>query len=263
MKNRFSQKLFSPVVFIIVVCLVCSTFAAAGEQTTKDETVNRLFDESWACLSRMHKDSHALERALDLLEKAKKTAPDNEAVYWKLAEVVFKMADEEKNKDRRRELYEKTIDYSDRALAINPRSVGGHYWKGCACARLAQMSGPLSALGLVRKAKKELYAAIDIDGNHRYSVLARTVLAAIYTASPWPLRDLKKAEKLASRAVALDPRLTLASLQLAKVYLARGDMQAAKKELQRGLSIKNPTYVWDSVLYDWPEMKELLKQTEE
>lgn len=252
-------------VWYFLFALLISGLNHAYADENKGVGVNEVqgrFEKSWHYLTRMHLDKSALGKAVVLLEKGIAIAPDNCEVYWRLAEITFKTADEEKDGVKRKRLYEKTIEYADKALEINPQSLEGQYWKGCSSARLAEMAGIFSAIGLVKGAKEALSKTIEIDSNHRYSVLSKAVLAAIYTVPPWPLKDLEKAEKYALEAVEQDPNLTIASQNLAMFYIASKQMKKARTELERGLAIKNPTYIWDSELYDWPKMRALLKDME-
>lgn len=64
---------------------------------------------------------------------------------------------------------------------------------------------------------------------------------------------------LALWSVNKNPHLTIAALRLAKVYLAMGKKAPATAELNRCITITDPTYIWDAVLYDWPEARAILK----
>ena len=103
---------------------------------------------------------------------------------------------------------------------------------------------------------------IDLDPDHRFAVLAGAVLAAIYTESPWPLRNLDQALAYAKVAVAKDPKLTIASEKLAHVYFKKKQYDQAREAIHQCLSTEEPTYIWDAVLYDWPAAKKLLKEME-
>lgn len=155
-------------------------------------------------------------------------------------------------------MVERTILLAEQALAINPKSVGGMYWAGTAYARLADMSGIFSAAGQVKQAKAYLHQAIDTDPDHRLAVLSGVILAKIYSESPWPIKDMEKAVDLARWAVAKDPNLTLASLTMGRILLEKDETAAARTELNRCLATEHPTYVWDAVLYDWPDAKTVL-----
>lgn len=222
------------------------------------DRIREIFAQGWALEGQMHVDLANLDRAITLYEEAISLAPDNEEARWRLAEVTFKKSEETRDKEERKKLVEKSISLADQALALDPDSVGGMYWGGVARARLADMSGLLAAMKQIGQAKDYLHQAIITDPEHRLSVLSGVILALIYSESPWPLNDMGKASELARWAVAKDPNLTIASLCLGKVYLAEGGKNSAEKELKRCLAIEHPTYLWDAVLYDWPEARTIL-----
>lgn len=234
--------------------------AWAAEAQVPDTPIIVLFDQGWACLGQMHKDPASLDRAVDAYNKVLAMDPDNEDAYWKLAEVTFKMADEADTEERQEELYEKTRDYAEKSLELNPDSLEARYWIGCSRLRLAELAGIFGALGHVSAGKEELHKTIEMDPDHRFSVLARAVLAAVYTESPWPMRDLDKAQELAEQAVVMDPSLTIAWEKLARVYARQDKPDKARETIEKGLAVSEPTYVWDFVLYDRPAMEELQQE---
>src|SRR6056297_2037665 len=78
-----------------------------NQHSSPSDKICRLFEQSWSYFTRMHKDPQALEKAAGILKKAQTLAPDNEDVYWKLAEGTFKMADEAEDEKKQKQLYEK------------------------------------------------------------------------------------------------------------------------------------------------------------
>ncbi|MDD5523948.1 MAG: hypothetical protein PHV90_01770 [Smithella sp.] len=83
--------------------------------------------------------------------------PQNkELLSWKVAEMTFKKADEERDKDNREQLYKGTLSYSQKAIQLDPQSIGGHYWAGLAYVRLAELAGVFSAVGQSTGQKKNL-----------------------------------------------------------------------------------------------------------
>ena len=252
------------IILASTVFFLSSVFALApANNDAREEEIQLLFDQGWQLLSRMHEDLSGLDKALALYDKVLALDPENKDVYWKIAEITFKKADEEADEIKRKALYNKVLEVSKKAAKIDSNSVGAHYWMGVSSVRLAQMSGIVQSLSLVTQAKRELVKAIDLDPDHRFSVLAGAVLAAIYTESPWPLRNLDQALEYAQEAIAKDPKLTIASEKLAQVYFKKKQYDKAKKEIHRCLAIEEPTYIWDSILYDWPAVKRLLKELED
>jgi len=206
----------------------------------------------------MHLDVTNLDKAMALYQEAIAMAPDNEEAKWRLAEVTFKKSEETKDPRERKKLIERSASLADQSLSLNPDSIGGLYWRGVAKARLADMSGLLAAARQIKQAKDDLHRAIRTDPGHRLSILSGVILAMIYSESPWPLKDMKQALDLARWSTAQDPRLTIASLCLGKIYLAEGETELAVQTLEACLATEKPTYVWDAVLYDWPQARSLL-----
>lgn len=241
-----------------VMGVLCLSLPAQGDALP--ERLQEIFDQGWALESRMHEDIANLDRAIQLYEEAVSLAPDNAEAHFRLAEVIFKRSEETKDPDKRKEMVEKSISLAEKALVLKPDCVGGLYWAGTGYARLAEMSGIFSAAKQVKLAKNYLYRAMETDPNHRFAILAGVILSAIYAEAPWPLKDMDKALDLALVSVKKDPHLTIAALRLGKVYLAMGKKELATTQLKRCLEIKPPTYVWDAVLYDWPEARKMLKE---
>lgn len=255
--ERPLKPFFKPIRHFLLMVLL-SVPILPGFAQEVNQRLSDIFDQGWRLEGQMHKDLTNLDRAMALYEEALRIAPDNEEVKWRLGEIIFKKAEEEKDKGKRIGMVEKAVSLAEQAIAINPKSVGGLYWAGTGYARLADMSGVMNALKQVKRAKKYLHQAIETDPSHRFAVLSGVILAAIYQESPWPMKNMEEALFLSTWAVEKDPNLTIASLRLGKIHLSEGKKEAATKELTRCLGIKHPTYVWDAELYDWPEAKRLL-----
>ncbi len=155
------MKLNATIVIIFLFVMVSFTNALSAENGNQQKEISILFDQSWDHFSMMHKDIIELDKAMALIEKVLAIDSMNYDVYWKMAEITFKKADEEKNVDKRKSFYTKTLAYAEKAVEISPDLPEGHYWIGIAVARLAEMSGPLNALGFVKRCKKELNSTIE------------------------------------------------------------------------------------------------------
>ncbi|MBF0099802.1 MAG: hypothetical protein HQK77_02745 [Desulfobacterales bacterium] len=230
--------------------------------TQNQQEIQSLFDEAWALIGKMHENRSLLDEANTIYKRILSMDPNNKDIHWKIAEVTFKKADLLDDKGQRTKGYHEAIEWAKKNFKYAPNSPEAHYWLGCTSARLAEMSGIVSGITLVKEAMKSLEKCIEIDSNNRFATLSKTILSAIYIALPWPLKDVKKAEKLAKEAVEKDPNLTMASEKLASVYIYKKAYQQARQELESCLAIKTPTYIWDSVIYDWPTAKRLLKEIE-
>jgi len=257
----FNTKQFFSLFLVIFIVLAGITSVTAESLPPETKTkLDNYYQQAWNHLKQMHKDVKNLDLAHGLYKKALELSPEYSETYWKLAEICFKKAQAAKDKDQSEKLYRQAMEHAETSLEKNPKSIGGLYWTGTCEAQLADIAGVFKAMKLVKKAKKHLKQCIDLDPSSRFANLSRVILAILYTEAPWPIRDLGEAEKLMDKAVELDPNLTLASVKRAKTLIKKGKKELAIKELQRGLKIQNPTYVWDSELYDWPEAKALLAE---
>jgi len=260
MKKTFLIK--KMMAFVLIMVVYCLPLYAETLSPEKQNQLNAYFQQAWKLLGQMHKDVSNLDKASAIYQKALALAPNHAKTYWKVAEISFKKAQELEPRDKKaaKKLYDQALENAKKAVSLNPNSVGAIYWMGTCEAKLADLAGIFKAMSLVKSAKKNFKKCIELDPKNRFSILSRVILAVLYTETPWPMRDLGEADKLTAKAVEMDPNLTLASVKRARVHIKNKDKDLAKKELQRCLNIKKPTYVWDSVLYDWPEAKELMKQ---
>jgi tetratricopeptide (TPR) repeat protein len=254
--------------FVAAFCLVFLSAASTGQvahcfedgQPGLDYEVERLLDEGWAFFVQMHLGLENLDFAIDAYKKALEKDPYNEDAHWKIAEATLKKGEASTNDQARQELFTQSLAWAQKAVDINPNSAPGYYWMGASRILLAQMAGLFRAAGLARQAQADLRRTIDLAPQNRFAVLAKVVLAAIKAQAPWPMGNLGEAQKLASEAVSQDPNLTLASVTLGEILAAQGHYQRAQQEYIRCLKTENPTYPWDSILYDWPKARIGLSQ---
>ena len=254
---------------LIMLCLLIGIFlvihsssAADPDQLStdnplSDQEIEQIFERGWWLLSQIHRDKSGLDEVILLYQKVLTAYPRHKDIYWKLAEITFKKAETVSAPENSIKLYEKSLDYARKAVDLNPECFEPHFWVGCSSARLAELYSVFRAARIIDEAIDELQLAISIDGDHRLATTANAILAAIYIQMPWPMRNLDKAEHFATTAVTKDPNLTLASLQLATVHAKRKEYHKALQEISRCLSLRQPTYVWDAELYDWPAARKL------
>ncbi len=234
--------------------------AATGAAEDQAEQTRRIYERGWYLLSQIHVDKSGLDEALQLYKGILESAPDEKDIYWKLSEMTFKKAEAQLNDAENREIYETALAYAKTARDRHPDSVEAHFWVGCCSAKLAEIIGNIRAAGIVKEAIRELETTIRMDPEHRFAVAGAAILTAIYTDSPWPLRNLGKAQQYGLQAVDKDPNLTLARVKLAKVYAQQKDIDRARLEALRCVNTAEPTYIWDAVLYNWPEAECLLEE---
>jgi len=90
-----------------------------------------------------------------------------------------------------------------RALQLQPKDAGLHYWLGRSYARMAEVSSPFTAPGNARQARRNLEQAVGLEpGNHVYL----RELFDFYLDSPqWFGGGLQQAASLVERIAPDDP----------------------------------------------------------
>gem|GEM_PF-2319326 len=254
-------------ILMLAICWLSENILAEpkpvmGNNAHNEQKIQRIFERGQWLLSQIHKDMNGLDEAIELFNRVIEMDSDNKDVYWKLSEIFFKKAEAAPDKEKRMELFKKSLSLARKALELDPDSVEPHFCIGGSSAKIAEMTWAVSALLVIREALKEFKAAIKLDPNHRFSIISGAALASIYSEAPWPLNDLEDAEKYAKEAVKKDPNLAFACTVLASVYAKRNKFKEAHLEIARCLSLKQPTYIWDAELYNWPAAKRLLKEIE-
>lgn len=254
------------VLISLFICIHGYAMADVGNQVKEaeltDHEIEHIFNQGWWLLSGIHKDKSRLDEAIILYYRVLTAAPYHKDIYWKLSEITFKKAETINPPEDSIGLYEKSLNYARKSLNRAPDCFESHFWVGCSSARLAELYSVIRAAGVIDEAIDELNIAISIAPRHRLASSANAILAAIYTQLPWPMKDLEKAERFAKTATTKDPNLTLASLHLANVYAKKKEYQKAYQEIARCLSLRNPTYIWDAELYDWPAARTLKLEIE-
>lgn len=243
------------------ICPICIVKAESYRGLSNQEILS-IYEDCWELLSRIHQDTSNLDKAIELYNQVLAAAPEDKDIYWKLSEMTFKKAEATQNEKERIEIYKNALKYAKTAKKNHPDSIEACFWLGCSSARLAEIINGISALPMINVAKKELVIAIKIQPEHRFAILADAILAAIYAGMPWPLQDLEKAEHHAREATRKDPNLTLASVTLAKIFKQQNRFSESRKEAIRCLNLKAPTYLWDAVLYNWPDARQILRSIE-
>lgn len=249
---------------IILLCLVPSIGFAETESfpALSEMEINQIYYQSWQMLSRIHIDETGLDAAIELYKKVLSLAPHDKDIHWKLSEAFFKKAEIMGNDEKSLEIYKIALGYAKEARESYPNAIEAHFWVGCCSIIIAEIINGVRALPMLNEAISELKYTIELDTDHRFAILARAILSAIYSETPWPLRNTKKAERFAMASIEKDPNLTFARVTLAKVYLQQKKYLNAHDEAIKCLSIVEPTYIWDAELYNWPEARRLIKEIE-
>jgi tetratricopeptide (TPR) repeat protein len=183
---------------------------------------------AWDALYARRGDAAALKQLDEALGQAQKATPDDFEVLWRLARVRQWQADGATDAKVKKNLGKQGWELGDKARALMPGRVEGHFFAAAGIGLYSQAVGILTALGegLESKYNERLDTALKIDS--MYERGGPLVLKGrYYYELPWPKRDLKKSASYFQKALARFPEQLRARLYLAETLLADGDEQQA------------------------------------
>jgi tetratricopeptide (TPR) repeat protein len=212
--------------------LVATLVATAGAEARVAGTPEGIL----ARLDRLHErrdQPAALEEARALVDAAVAAAPRDAELLWRGARVIFTQSEEPaRAQAERSQLGKLAWELAERAVAIDPRSAGGHYWAALAIGSYAEGIGILNALasGIEGKFKRHLQRATELDPGYDHGNIP-VVWAAYHLEVPWPKRDRKQAEGELTQALRINPDSLRARLYLARVLFDTGRPAEARTRL--------------------------------
>lgn len=101
-------------------------------------------------------------------------------VLYRMARLHVLLGNEERNEQRQLELYEKALDYGNRAVASNPNGVGGYVYRAAANGKIALFKGIFSVADVVAKVRDDASQAIRLSNGNPKLLLAAKLLAAAH-----------------------------------------------------------------------------------
>jgi len=208
-------------------------------------------------VARYHEDAAGLDRARDLLEAALQTDRQIETMVM-LSYVHFLWGDVRATtpEDKLR-AYERGRELGKRAVELAPQSHDAHLWYAINTGRWGQTKGVLRSLFLLPTVREELDIMFALNPR---SVRAHSLAGNIFLEVPWLVGgDRAKAEEHFKKALEIDPRFTVARVDLARVYIAEERWADARRELERVVTERAPSIVADWTVKDLPRARKLLE----
>jgi tetratricopeptide (TPR) repeat protein len=219
-----------PIAAPLLVAILVATAGFEAGATGKTEGILTRLD-------RLHerRDQPAdLEQARALADAAVAAAPADADLLWRAARVIFTQSEEPARAQAERSRLGKLAwELAERAVAIDPRSAGAHYWAALAIGSYAEGIGILTALatGIEGKFKGHLQRATELDPGYDHGSIP-VIWAAYHLEVPWPKRDRKQAEVELTRALRVNPDSLRARLYLARVLFDTGRPAEARTRLR-------------------------------
>jgi tetratricopeptide (TPR) repeat protein len=210
-----------------------------------------------ALVARYHEDPTAIDRARDLLEAALARHRHVETMVM-LSYVHFLFGDvRATTTDEKLAAYDRGREIGKRAVELAPKNPEAHVWYGINTGRWGLTKGVMRSLFLLPTVRQSIDATLALDPRN---LRALTLSGNVFLEVPGLFGgDREKAEQQFRKALDIDPRFTVARVDLARVLIATGRYADARRELQRVIDETSPSNVADWTVKDLPRARELLE----
>jgi tetratricopeptide (TPR) repeat protein len=235
---------------VVPVLVACVVLAALAFAETPAQTARAL-------IARYDEDPTRLDRARDLLEAAL-AAERRVDTLITLSYVYFLVGDiRARSAQDKLAAYDRGRELGQRAVELAPRDEDAHVWYAINTARWGQTKGVLRSLFLLPTVREEIETILNLNPRSvRGRALAGNVLMEVPSFAGG---DKAQAEKQFRRGIEVDPHFTTLRVDLARLLIASGRYDEARRELTQVIDERAPTNVADWTVKDRPRAQELLE----
>jgi tetratricopeptide (TPR) repeat protein len=168
---------------------------------------------------------------VDSLVKARAHESSDPVVLVKLSGLYLEVGREGyTDATQQQAAFEEGARIAKRALDLQETNADAHYLYAANLGSAAQLKGLTASALTVRELKVHVARALELRKDH---APALHMMGRMLDELPWILGgDVEAALRYLKQAVQADPRYEHARLDLAKAYLKRNDVAAARLELQ-------------------------------
>ena len=236
MKTTLQRQRIVLCMLVLSITWAAQLFACAPDSSRVDQLIaqGNLYSEK----------TFENQKALDSYQTALALEPSNYEILWRISRSLVDLGehlpaatDEEKAKQL--EVYERSREFANKALAANANGAMGYTRRAIANGRIALFKGVWESLDLVKQVKADCEKAITLDPNDAtaYYVLGRTHMKVCEKPRivRWPLglgwANLDDAVKNCEKAIALRPNFIMYRLDCARVYVEQDEYEKARTHL--------------------------------
>lgn len=167
------------------------------------------------------------KQAAELYRQALQAEPGNEEAAWRLAQTLYWVGTH-LPEDQQLATLEQAVEAAKKAVAVNPKSLAGHFWLGVTYGVYGKAKGIMKSLSLVEPIKEEMALVIKADPAYEEGGPYR-VLGRLYFKLPGLVGGSNdKAVENLKLAIQHGPQRWLNHLYLAEVYKAMGKKDQAR-----------------------------------
>ncbi len=209
-----------------------------------------------ALIERYDQDPTRIDRARDLLE-AELTRERRVETMILASRVHFLYGEVRAATDAEKlAAYDRGREWGRRAVELAPRSEEAHVWYAINTGRWGQTKGIMRSLFLLPTVREELDIILGLNPR---SVRGHALAGNVFFELPALLGgDRRKAEEHYRKGLAVDPRFTVLRVDLARLLVAEGRVDEARRELRRVIEETAPTSPADWTVRDLPRARALL-----
>ena len=180
--------------------------------------------------------AQAASEAMPILEQTIQTVLAENAhqssdpvILVRLADLYLDLGDEQTDATERRTAYEKGAGFARQALAIQERNAQAHYLYAANLGSAAQLKGVMASALTIAELKIHVRRALELQPDYPQAL---HMMGMMLEELPWFLGgDAAAALTYLQRAIVTDPSYVHARLDLARAYIKRQTLDAARREL--------------------------------
>ncbi len=219
----------------------------------QDPTLPQQAEAAWA----ERDQSGQTEQAIALWQKALQSHPSDVALYIKVSKACGRAVRHASSSKDRKRWEELAKTYAARAVELDPKNPEALTAYGEALGQWAR-DHKLHGLGAVKQAVDALERSLEIRPQQPF---AHMLLAEMYSHAPSMISvgDKKKGFHHAKMGAELPEAYSINHLVLARLYLERGERDAARQHLQTILSLTPPPDAIPETRADQDTAREMLK----
>lgn len=197
-------------------------------------------------------------KAKEIAEQIIISEPENAKALVLLSRYHLFAGAGQKTSEEKLSQYEKGRELAEKAEKLDATSADAAFYFAANLGRTAELKGIFNALGIAAEVKKGMERALQKDKNHP---LAKVALANYYYRVPGLFGgNTEKAVELLKESLETHPDLTMAYVDLARIYKGLGKKKEALDLLEKVVKKENPYPKANYYLYDKRDAEELLKE---
>lgn len=210
----------------------------------------------------LYQDMQDMATAKEAMDKYLQALRKNDSQYealWRISRILYYIGMHTQKKKDQQIMFSQGIYYGKKAVEAEPERPEGHYWLGVNYGKYGEVKGVLKSLSLVKPIKEKMNKVIELDRGFEGGG-ADKVLGRVYFKLPgFAGGDNQKSLEHLLKAKEFDPGDPLTRLYLADTYLALGEVDKAREEIEFVLSLEDdPRWISD-ISTCKEEARELLK----